>query len=137
MFGLMKPRHCSQTSSQRREHRLHYCGTCKTIGRHYGQRTRLLLNHDTVFLAELLTGLSGDAAPAAGWNRAYQSHNCFHLPASSSDMPLALQFAATANVVLTQVKLADCIQDSKQHRWRMAEALLEEPARRAFDRLRH
>ncbi len=43
MFGLMK-----------RPPREPYCGTCKTMGERYGQKTRLLLNHDTVFLAELL-----------------------------------------------------------------------------------
>ena len=43
MFGIMK-----------RAERLPYCGSCKTIGAMYGQRARLLLNHDMVFLAELL-----------------------------------------------------------------------------------
>ena len=49
MFGLIK-----------RADRLAYCGSCKTIGAMYGQRVRLLLNHDMVFLGELLMdGCSG------------------------------------------------------------------------------
>jgi len=43
MFGLM--RHAP---------RLPYCGTCKTMGALYGQRSRVFLSHDVVFLAELL-----------------------------------------------------------------------------------
>ena len=62
MYGLMRARHCGQSLEQSERHRFHYCGTCKTIGRLYGQRSRLLLNHDTVFMAELLTLLSAESA---------------------------------------------------------------------------
>ena len=92
MFGLM-----------RRAQRLPYCGTCKTLGSLYGQRSRLLLNHDTVFLAELLMEQSGQPE----WGRAYRSFNCLTLPKSEGAMPLALQFAATAAVAIAHFHIAD------------------------------
>ncbi|HMV82555.1 MAG TPA: DUF5685 family protein [Blastocatellia bacterium] len=134
MFGLMKPCHCRRTSEQKREHRLHYCGTCKTLGRLYGQRTRFLLNYDTVFLAELLTSLSGASPQTFDWDAAYHSKNCFRLPAPEA-MPLALQFAATANVVLTEFKLSDRINDSGQRRWAMLRRVLDAPFKRAAEQL--
>ena len=96
--------------------RLHYCGTCKTIGSLYGQKSRLLLNHDTVFLAEFLTGLSGKDVD--DWSKSYQSFNCLNLPKAS--MPISLQFAATANIILTEFKLADHIADEKKSRFKFA-----------------
>lgn len=95
--------------------RLNYCGTCKTMGALYGQKARLLLNHDTVFLAEMLSALSGE--DLADWNRSYQSFNCLNLP--KSEMPFALCFAATTNVILTEFKLADHVADEekRRHKW--------------------
>jgi len=94
MFGLMKSRSCSLTPEQKLNRRLHYCGTCKTMGRLYGQRTRFLLNNDAVFLAELLSAISGAGHALADWDRAYQSYNCLSLPATPEAMPLPLQYAA-------------------------------------------
>lgn len=51
-------------SPERRLWQLHYCGACKTIGRQYGHKSRMLLNYDAVFLAELLTELGGEDAEA-------------------------------------------------------------------------
>jgi hypothetical protein len=48
MSGLMK-----------RAARLAYCGSSKTMGAVYGLRAWLLLNHDMVFLGELLMQKSG------------------------------------------------------------------------------
>ena len=111
MYGLMRARHCGQSVEQNERHRFHYCGTCKTIGRLYGQRSRLLLNHDTVFLAELLTLLSPDSAQENA-GRAYQSYNCLSLPKSENEMPRALRLAAAANILLVEFKVADRIKDA-------------------------
>jgi hypothetical protein len=120
MFGLMKTRTCSLSPELKRHRRLHYCGTCKTIGGLYGQPARALLNHDTVFLAELLSALSGADRQLDEWNRAYQSYNCLALPRSTAAMPLVLRYAAAATLTLTEFKLADHILDSNQRRWRVA-----------------
>lgn len=121
MFGLM-----------RRAPRLPYCGTCKTLGSLYGQRSRLLLNHDTVFLAELLMEQSGQPE----WSRAYRSFNCLTLPKSEDAMPLALQFAATAAVTIAHFHIADHQVDSGRFRWRVAGRYFSPTYRRAAARLR-
>ena len=120
MFGLMKARTCSGTPEVKRRRRMHYCGACKTIGRLYGQKARLLLNHDTVFLAELLTALSGQDHELSGWSDGYQSYNCMSLPRSSSDMPMALQLAAAATMVMAEFKIADHVSDRQGSGWRLA-----------------
>ena len=132
MFGLMRARNCAATVEQKELRRLHYCGTCKTLGSRYGAASRLLLNHDAVFLGELLTALAtNSASPDATWARAYQSYNCFALPDEADEMPLSLQFAAAANVLLTEFKVADQINDSRRRRWRAVRRLLSRPFRLA------
>jgi hypothetical protein len=116
MFGLMRAKKCEMTDAEKHFRRLHYCGTCKTTGALYGQKSRLLLNYDTVFLAEILSSLSGENVK--NWSRAYQSYNCLSLPKEA--MPFSLQFAATANVILTEFKIADHISDSRKRRFRIA-----------------
>src|SRR5689334_22022400 len=135
MFGLMKARTCSLTPELKRHRRLHYCGTCKTIGGLYGQASRALLNHDTVFLAELLSALSGADRQLDQWNRAYQSYNCLALPQSNAAMPLVLQYAAAATLTLAEFKLADHLLDSKRRRWRVARRVFSKSFRRAAAQL--
>ena len=77
MFGLLQRRTCSTDAATKNDYRLHYCGTCKTMGAMYGQRSRMLLNFDAVFFAELLTNLS--AQNTATWHESYQQQNCFAL----------------------------------------------------------
>src|SRR5438309_636978 len=119
MFGLM-----------RRAGRLPYCGTCKTLGALYGQRTRVLLNHDMVFLAELLMEQAGEPH----WNEAYRSFNCLKLP--KQDIPPAIEFSATATVVLAHFNILDQQADTKKARWRIAAALFSPSYRRAVGRLK-
>lgn len=112
----MRAKKCGMTDEEKHFRRLQYCGTCKTIGSLYGQKSRFLLNHDTVFLAEILTALSGENVQ--NWQKSYQSFNCLNLP--KAEMPLSLQFAATANIVLTEFKLADHISDEGKSRYKFA-----------------
>ena len=120
----MRAKKCGMTDEEKHFRRLNYCGTCKTIGSLYGQTSRLLLNHDTVFLAEILSALSGETL--SDWQKSYQSFNCLSMP--KGEMPVSLQFAATTNVILTEFKLADHIADEGKRRYRLA--------RWAHDRLR-
>lgn len=112
----MRAKKCGMSEDEKHFRRLNYCGTCKTIGSLYGQKARLLLNHDTVFLAEILSALSGENV--ANWDKSYQSFNCLNLP--KSEMPFSLQFAATTNVILTEFKLADHITDEKKRLYKHA-----------------
>ena len=110
MFGFMRNRECEHHSPLAPNYRLHYCGTCKTMGTLYGQKTRPLLNFDTVFLSELLAALGNEQQNH--WNESYQSKNCFQLPQNQADMPLSLQFSATVNVLLAELKTEDNVQDN-------------------------
>lgn len=135
MFGLMKARTCSLSPELKRHRRLHYCGTCKTIGSLYGQAARAMLNHDTVFLAELLSALSGADRQLDQWNRAYQSYNCLALPPVATAMPLVLQYAAAATLTLAEFKLADHLLDSNRRRWRVVRRVFSKSFRRAAAQL--
>jgi hypothetical protein len=136
MFGLMKARSCSQPSELKLHRRLHYCGTCKTLGGLYGQKTRALLNHDTVFFAEVLSAISVNKDALGSWNRSYQSYNCLSLPHTREQMPLPLQLAATATLVLAEFKIADHIKDSKRRIWKTARRLFSHRFREASARLK-
>lgn len=118
MFGLM-----------RRAPRLPYCGTCKTLGVRYGQRSRMLLNHDAVFLAELL--IRGGGEPE--WTRAYRSFNCLAKP---KEVLPVLDYAAAITVVLAYYKAADHWDDYRSWHWRAALRILSPQFRQAAARLR-
>jgi hypothetical protein len=131
MFGLMRSRSCSLTPEQKLNRRLHYCGTCKTMGRLYGQRTRFLLNNDAVFLAELLSAISGEDSQIGDWDRTYQSYNCLSLPPTSEAMPLPLQYAAAGALAIADFKIADQIADSGRFPWGVAASAFSKSFRRA------
>src|SRR5580698_11071398 len=114
MFGLMK-----------RAGRLTYCGSCKTLGAMYGQRSRLLLNHDMVFLAEPLMD-------EPQWTPAHRSFNCMAMPKAH---PPALQYSATAAVVLAHFQINDQIADSRGWRWRAIRRFFSAAYRKAASRL--
>jgi hypothetical protein len=105
------------------------------MGRLYGQRSRMLLNHDAVFLAELLTLLSPES-PSWNVDKAYLSYNCLSLPGSEDGMPRALQLAAASNILLTEFKVADRIKDGGLVRWRLVQRFLSGGFRRATAMLR-
>lgn len=123
MYGLMKASICSRHGEETDWHRLHYCGTCKTMGAISGQKSRLMLNHDAVFLSELLTLLSPKQEPVQVWSRAYRSLNCFTLPEAETEMPLSLQIAARSTLVMIEYKVADQRDDTKQGRWQILQRL--------------
>lgn len=132
MFGLMKARLCTQPAELREPRRLAYCGTCKVLGARYGQRARFLLNHDTVFLAELLLAMDGAVPPE---NKALRSYNCLALPAEG-DAPLPLRFAAAATLFITEGMLADHRQDTPSRGLDAAARILATPFRKAEADLR-
>ncbi len=118
MFGLM--RHAA---------RIPYCGTCKTLGARYGHRSRILLNHDAVFLAELLIHFSGEPE----WSAPYRSFYCLAKP---DEIPPVLDYAAAITVVLAHYKIADHREDSRRWRWNAAARFLSPSFRRASAYLR-
>jgi hypothetical protein len=110
----------------KRADRLPYCGCCKTIGAVYGHRARLLLNHDMVFLGELLM-------PEPQWTPAHRSFNCMAMP---KEHPAALKYAATAAVVLAHFQIEDRIADSGRLRWKSIKRFFSPAYRKAAAELR-
>lgn len=136
MYGLMRAKSCGQPPAEKQRYRLHYCGACKTMGSLYGQRARMLLNNDAVFFGELLTALSAEIAPVATWDRAYQSYNCFALPKGEAQMPLSLQIAAAATLVMSEFKVTDQIADGGGTGWKLALRVYSQGFREASERLK-
>lgn len=114
-------------------YRMHYCGTCKSIGRLYGQRSRVLLNFDCVFLAELLSLIQEENTE--NWDAKLSSHSCFAMPDEAA-LPLSLQYAADMNLILADMKLKDNLQDdSVKFVWQSAQRLFKKPFNKIQDRL--
>ncbi len=127
MFGLMRACSCNKDSAQKELQRLHYCGTCKTMGRLYGQKSRVLLNYDAVFLGEVLAALE---SPKTSFAPAFISRNCLAIP-QAGQIPWTLQYAATANIVLAEFKVLDHIQDTGSKLFRLLGRLYSREFRKA------
>lgn len=124
MFGLMQFSREAPKELPRQHQRLHYCGVCKAMGRLYGQRSRLALNYDAIYLSELLTFLGeGRLNYQQDWSPALLSYNCLRLP-KEEDLPVSLQYAAAVNVLFSGIKLRDNVQDKGGFIWRTADKLM-------------
>ncbi len=107
MFGLLQNK--KLTIEEFSDFRLNYCGTCKTIGKLYGHKERLLLNFDVVFLSELL---------AAVYNRRedfnyIKPYTCLTLPSKEEHIPQFLKYTASINILLGHYKILDNANDAK------------------------
>lgn len=131
MFGLMKNTGGIQTE-QPDWYRLHYCGTCKSLGQIYGQRSRLFLNYDIVFLAEILTLLQEPKTQE--WDPALFSKKCFDLP-KLENLPLSLQYAADINTILVELKVRDNMSDDFSQVWKWAKRILDKPFSKVQERM--
>jgi hypothetical protein len=107
---------CGLHEEAREHYRLHHCGACKAIGHQYSQPARIFLNFDCVFLAELLTALSGENTGA--WHESYHSYVCFVPKDREEAPPLPLRYAAAANVLLAALKTDDNLKDAPSLLWR-------------------
>ncbi|MFT7452770.1 MAG: hypothetical protein ACI9VN_003506, partial [Patescibacteria group bacterium] len=136
MFGLMRPeksKSCKSDVNYRR-HRMHYCGTCKTLGVEYGQRARTVLNFDAVFFAEMLSQLSKENL--SDWQPGYQAINkCFTMPEQEQSSPLSLRYAAATNVLLSELKTDDNIKDLSSIKWKFIRHFFSAPFHKAQQQL--
>lgn len=106
MFGLLKNRNL--TAEETSDFRLNYCGTCKTIGKLYGQKERVLLNSDVVFLSELLASVNNNKEDF----KYIKPHTCLTLP-KEEQIPQFLKYTASINILLGHYKIIDNLYDSK------------------------
>src|SRR4051794_7783463 len=111
MFGTLKPHTCRMGCSPRQEYASFYCGLCKSLGDHFGQLTRAMLNYDAVFLALVADGLVEEGA---GPDRC----RCPILPVTfrptvRPDSP-AMRYAAAMQILLSDQWLADRALDGRR-----------------------
>ena len=94
------------------------------MGKSYGHKSRLLLNYDSVFLAELLTELGNE--DLNNWENAFQAINkCLTMP--TGNIPVSLQYAADANILLADLKIQDQLIDNGSLGWRFAQKFFNRP----------
>lgn len=107
MFGLIK--HSKQCHEDYISFKQNYCGTCKTIGRLYGLKERLLLNNDVVFLSELLAEINNSENDF----KYLTVNTCYSIPKDEAHFPIFLKYTASVNILLGYYKFLDNIKDSK------------------------
>ena len=108
----------------------HYCGVCKTIGAEYGQGPRMLLNHDTVLVAEIMTALN----PSTARHPALTKRNCFRLP-NPEEAPLPLRYAAATTMLLASAKVRDHVTDTGKAGWKLLGRFLKKSSSAASTKL--
>ena len=109
MFGYITPLHCELKVKHQQLYKAFYCGLCRSIGAHYGQISRSVLQYDCTFLAIVAASISDMPAPAL--------HRCAFKPMAKKRPMLedcdALHFAAAVNVLLAWHKCRDNVLDDK------------------------
>lgn len=106
MFGYVRARWDALSEKGRDDYQAAYCGICRTMGKRYGQFSRVFLNYDFAFLAMLLA--PSDAC--AGECKGCILHPIEGRP-SCKEGPW-LELAAGESVILTYWKLRDTVADS-------------------------
>lgn len=107
MFGVLNKKVLN--TEEYSNFRINYCSTCKSIGKLYGNKNRILLNYDVVFLEELLSNLTNNS----NYFKNFSAYKCQQLPKSVYDIPMSLQYVSSINVILSYFKLLDNYYDSK------------------------
>ncbi len=127
MFGTLKPNLPRLDPASRHAWQRLYCGTCQSLGSHFGHAYRGLLSHDAVFLAALVDGLQAEPAPR-------DRCRCplipvVHRPTLRPDS-VAMRYAAAVQILLADQWLADRAVDRRSLA-RLARPLLRERAQHA------
>ena len=109
LFGITSNRTYTLRSEAYSDFRNNYCGTCKTIRKIYGNKERLFLNHDVVFLSELLSEIENEKKNFSE----ITIYKCLDLPKDESNIPAFLKYSAAVNILLAYYKINDNAADSK------------------------
>ena len=129
MFGLMKIRPFSCSETNRKAHRVHYCGSCKALGAVYGSVSRMFLNHDAVFMAELWTETKD--RDTVNWDRKLSSGKCFTLP-DETNLHEVLRRSALVHVLMIASKIGDRIADGRNVLWHIARWFFSSKIEKAY-----
>ena len=106
MFGYVRARWDTLPEEAAENYKAVYCGLCRTMGKKYGQFSRLFLNYDLTLLAMLLMG---PEEPLCATCRACPRHPIQGRPACQGGQ--WLDIAAGESVILTYWKLRDTVAD--------------------------
>ena len=128
MFGYVIPNTKKLTEAQHLTYRSFYCGLCSTLGRRYGQASRLTVNYDMTFLVMMLTSvyeednlLSGERCIVHPFRKHCSRTNRF------------TDYAADMNIVLAHYNLLDDWEDERKPTALAAVKVLSGAVRRVED----
>jgi len=107
MFGYVLPEKSELKIREYETFRAFYCGICKSMGRKYGQISRLTLNYDSVFLAILLSSIA-DEIPEIKRERCIAHPMKKKYVVTKSDV---VDYASDINLILAYYKLKDNWKD--------------------------
>ncbi|NME72360.1 DUF5685 family protein [Flammeovirga aprica] len=107
MFGILKQNLCKNANVVH-SHHYNYCGTCKSIGTLFGNKSRVFLNNDIVFLSAILNDLSNKNR---GCSTEKLDKSCFKLP-KKNEVSSVFNFTSSLNIFLTKVKFNDSKEDN-------------------------
>ncbi len=108
--------------------RAYYCGLCRELGRVFGQKSRLGLSYDMVFLALVLDSLNAEVSVASPiFCVLHPVKKRWAAPTST-----ALNYAAYMSVLLSQSKIEDDMtDDGKSLKTVLGSWIYRRPARKA------
>ena len=111
MFGYIRPNLPELKVREKERYEAWYCGLCRSLGKRYGQASRLVLSYDGAFLAMLLSAVTDRPSPC-------EKHLCPVHPLKKKKAMVqrenpALDYAADVCVILADFKLRDDAQDGK------------------------
>lgn len=86
----------------------YYCGVCKSIGARYGQLARTVLSYDSVFLAMLLDGVSGNVPQIT-------EGSCLLHPVKGKNIAAGrgIDYAADVMLILAWFNFLDDVKDGE------------------------
>ncbi|MEM6290698.1 MAG: DUF5685 family protein [Myxococcota bacterium] len=127
MFGTLQPSRCGPLPVVQAHRRL-YCGTCQSLGAHFGLTRRALLSHDAVFMATLVEATQSEAAAPS---RCRCPMNPLVFRETLAPDSTAMRYAAAMQMLLADQWLADRGADGPGTARVLRSLFSEGPARRA------
>ena len=124
MFGYVMPNRGELKIKNWNLYQAFYCGVCRSLGKRYGQKARLLLNYDTTFLAILLAGIKARYTLKSGRCLVKMKKQLFAHGES-------IDLAADINVLLAHFKSVDDWQDEKSIKGLVGQTIYGRSARLA------
>ena len=108
MFGFVVANSEKLTEEQRKRYRGVYCGLCEDLGNNRGFRYRFSLTYDLVFLAIVLSGVTGE-------DYSERTGRCPVNPAKKRKylQNKFTEYAADMNIALAYYKYLDDVKDDK------------------------